>query len=142
MTIKSNSLDPLNPIRDFVLENAGERKVDFDKELYELLGEQSSLIASACFSEVIKVLRMPNDATDEERYEKLVEILCASNDSKLNIGQRTLKVLDELGLTDEQLIMAKQLIQGKINLEIRNKITPLLNESDGIAIGRPSDKKA
>ncbi len=135
MSIKSNSLDPRDPRREFVLENAGERKIDYDRELYELLGEQSSLVASVCLGEITKLLRFSKDISDEDRAEKLREILCNSNDGELVIGQKVEKVLETIGLTEEKLEMAKQLIQGRINLEIRSRVTSLLNKLDCIADG-------
>ena len=122
MSIKTNLLDPRDPRREFVLETAGERELDYDKELYDLLGKHSSLIISAIISEVTKALRVSKSATDEEVSEKLIDILCNSNDGKSNIGQKSLKVVESLDISGEKLEMAKQLIRGKVNLEIRGRV--------------------
>ena len=135
MPIKPNSLDPRDPRREFVLERAGEREIDYDRELYDLLGKQLSFIISSIISEVKKALRMPKGATDEEISEKLVDILCDSNDGKLNIGGRTLKALESLDISGEKLETAKQLVKGRINLEVRGRITVALNKIDGINTG-------
>ncbi len=139
MNIKSNSLGHNDLRREFVLEKAGSRertKIDYDRELYELLGNKSSLVVSACLGEVNRLLRFSKNATaDEEKIEQLVDILCNSNDGTLNIGQKTKEALETMGLTEEKLEMAKQLVQGRINLEIRSRVTSLLNELDGIATG-------
>ncbi len=137
MAIKPNSLDPLNPIREFVLENAGTggKEIDYDRELYELLGNKSSFVISACSGEITKLLRPSKDISDEERAKRLREILCDSNDGVLTIGQRAEKVLESIDISEKKLKMSKLLVQGKINREIRNRVTLLLNKLDGIATG-------
>lgn len=138
MTIKSNTLGHNDPRRDFVLENASPEnrtEPDYDRELFELLGEGCSLIISTSTSEVAKILRFPKGISDEEKAERLVDILCNSNDGKLDIGQGSLQILNKLDLTNEQLSMARELVRGKIQREIRNRVTMLLNKLDGINSG-------
>lgn len=141
MTIKSNTLGHNDPLREFALEKAGsregviEKEPDYDRELFELLGEKSSLIISTSTSEVIRILRFSEDITDEEIHERLVDVLCNSNDGTLNIGQKTEDALETMGLKEEGLEMAKQLVQGRINLEIRSRVTSLLNKLDCVATG-------
>ena len=136
MTIKKNSLGPHDENADFFIAQAGTEGMkapDYDRELLEIVGETKlQLIGSSVISEVTRALRMPAGISDEYKFQKLLDILCDSNEGKLRIGEKTIKILESSDISEKELEIAKRLVMGKINLEIRMKITPVLNEMEGV----------